>query len=439
MASKKKAVSKAPKGKEEKTSPKEAPVRKAPIVSRAGDGPTMAISKDPTTTSSLRLLSDTERKRALATLVNKLDGNLISANQLSNVYALRRPSGIVELDVALGGGFPAGGACMISGVYNAGKSWLMFRTMAMQQQLYGQSFMGALHIAETQLPYDQMRQAGIRVGVPDSVIRQYIQRDVELGLPEWSAEKIASWKEQIGHIEIIGGGTGEHVLQSVLECVKANVFNIIGVDSISSLMPQRDADKDMDDEAARAARAIMMGKFWDKYVPHVNRGVNLTSLLFTQQVRQSDSIYGLDWKVTGGEATKHYKLIDILMYPGAQIKRTIQGKEYTIGKKTNFRTIKGKAGTHDNIKGEFSWYYPEFFPGSVDVHGDLIVYAMQQGILVRTNKGLQLMNALTHEPVEAIYAPTDQAMKECLQADFDFELEFRRHVMAAAGLQCLYR
>lgn len=405
------------------------------IVSREVQGPSLAFSK----ASALPKSTDAERQRALKTLVSKLDGKLIPASQLGNVYMLRRPTGVIEMDVALGGGFPAGGACMISGPYNSGKTWTLFRTLAMQQQIYGNSFMGAIHIAETQMPYDQMRQAGMKIRVPDDVIKQYIQQDLDVGQPMWSDEKIAEWKEEVGTLHVIEGGTGETVLQSVLECVKANCFSVIGVDSVSSLLPQRDADKDMDEEQARAARAIMMGKFWEKYVPHVNKGVNTTSLLFTQQIRQNDSQYGKEWKITGGKATEHYKLIDIAMWPGSQIRKTISGRSYTVGKETGFETIKGKAGTHDHIKGSFNFYYSEFFPGNVDVHGDLILFARQQGVLVQTNKGLQLLNGVTKEPIEGMYAPTESALKECLQLDFEFELDFRRHVTAAMGLKCLYR
>jgi RecA/RadA recombinase len=429
MATRKKAVKK--KAPAKKTEKKAGP---APV-SRAAAGPALAVTKDPALPSN----TDAERTRALNTVMNKLEGKLIPARQMETVYTLRRPTGIVELDVALGGGFPAGGACMISGVYNAGKTWLLFRTMAMQQQIYGNSFMGALHISETQMPYDQMLQAGMRVEVPDNVIRQWIQRDMELGLPMWDNERIAGLKHQIGTLHVIEGGTGEQVLQTVLECVKSNVFNIIGVDSISSLEPQRDADKEMDEDAARAARALMMTKFWPKYVPYVNKGRNTTSLLFTQQVRANDSQYGKEWKVTGGKATEHFKLIDLAMWPGAQIKRQIQGRDYTVGKKTGFETIKGKAGTHDHIKGEFNFYYSEFFPGNVDVHGDLILFAKRQGLLLHTNKGMQLLNGVTREPLDGMYAPTEEAFKECLQVDFDFELDFRRHIMAAAGIKCLYR
>jgi len=435
MAAKKAAVKRITKKTTDKGANAKTPTTAKPLVTRAAEGPKLSISQ----TAALPAKTDAERKKALAVLVNQLEGKLIPADQLGNVYALRRPTGIIEVDIALGGGFPAGGACMLSGPYNSGKTWMLFRTMAMQQQLYGSSFMGALHIAETQIPYDQMRQAGMRICVPDSVIKQYIQRDVELGLPMWDDAKIAAWKAQVGTLHIIDGGTGEAVLQSVLECVKANCFSVIGVDSISSLMPQRDVDKDIDEEAARAARAIMMGKFWEKYVPHVNKGVNTTSLIFTQQVRANNSTYGKEWTITGGEATKHYKLIDLGMWSGKQITRQIQGRTHAVGKETLFETFKGKAGTHDHIKGSFNFYYSEFLAGNVDVHGDLILYARQQGILMQTMNGWQLLNAETREPLDGMYAPTEAALKECLQMDFDFELAFRRHVLAAAGIKCLYR
>ena len=67
----------------------------------------------------------------------------------------------------------------------------------MQQQIYGDDCMCAVHVAETQIPYDQMRAAGMRIRVPDDVLQQYIQQDLDLGLPMWPDEKIAEWKQQM--------------------------------------------------------------------------------------------------------------------------------------------------------------------------------------------------------------------------------------------------
>lgn len=404
-------------------------------VSRKATGVGLSVSRS----TGIPAATKADKRKALSALKTKLKGQLIPASQLGNVYMLRRPVGMVEFDIALGGGFPAGGACMISGPFNSGKSWVLWRTIAMQQQIYGDDCSVAVHVAETQMPYDQMRQAGMKIRVPDDVIQQYIRRDLELGLPMWSAEKIADYKVQVGEIHVIPGGVGEDVLDAVLACVESNIFSVIGVDSVSSLMPARDADKDMNEEVARAARALMMQKFWEKYVPHVNKGVNTTSLLFIQQVRANNSSYGKDWTITGGEATKHYKLIDIAIFPGSQIRRQFNGVQHTVGKEIKFETIKGKAGTHDNIRGQYNFYYSEFMAGNVDIYGDLLAYAMQHGLVTNTSKGIQFLNAVTREPIEGLFAPTQTAFKDCMIADFDFELDVRRHIMAAAGLECLYR
>lgn len=434
MAAKKAAGSKVPTKKTESS--------KTGYGKTGGGKPTLsreAKTHDTAVTKNSDASTAKEKQARLKALRSQLGDKLIPADKLGNVYALRRPTGIVQVDIALGGGFPAGGACMLSGIYNSGKSWMLYRAMAMQQQIYGDEFVGAVHVAETQMPYDQMRQAGMKICVPDSYIKQCIQRDIDLGLPMWTDEKILEWKTGIGHLEVITGGTGEEVLETVIDCVKANVFSLIGVDSIQGLMPQADVDKDISDENKRAARAVMMGKFWERYTPHVNKGCNTTSVVFIQQVRASDSTYGKDWKVTGGKASEHFKLIDLALWPGQQIRQQIDNKMVTTGKVTKFETLKGKAGTHDHITGEFDYKYSEFYPGNVDVHGDLIATAIKNGILQTKSSGVQLLNAVTKEPIEGMFAASQKQLRELMEVDFDFELDFRRHVMASVGIKCLYR
>ena len=95
---------------------------------------------------------------------------VVRADQAPNPYIKRRPTGIMELDIDLGGGWPAGGACFVSGPDNSGKTWLMMQTMAMQQRIYQEHTILGMAITEGGFPYDQAIRVGMRIKVPDEMI-----------------------------------------------------------------------------------------------------------------------------------------------------------------------------------------------------------------------------------------------------------------------------
>lgn len=441
----KKAATKEKGKKQEKEKPKKVskkasavPVASAPVETKVAEYTANPFTKQ-------RELSPKEKRETLQALRTEREGLLYPSDEAENQYMIRRPTGIIELDIALGGGFPAGGASMLSGPFNSGKSWLMFRTIAMQQQIYGNDFLGAVHIGEMAFPYDQALQAGCRLRVPDVILNQWEEWRYYRGMPKFSQEEVAYFKSQIGHLEIISGSTGEEVLTSVLACTEKNIFSVIGVDSISGLQPAADAAKDMDDNEKRSAHATMMKRFWLKFVPMMNRGRNATSLLFVQQVvanqeranmHPSIQKYIQEWTVKGGESTKHFKLIDLVMWSGEKISRGANEERDVIGKWVKYRTLKGKAGTHDNISGEFPYYY---HLGGVDIHGELIASALRRGVLIMTPQGLQVFGAETRQPIAGMLARNDQEMRGMLAQSFDFELALRREVLTAAGKPCLYR
>lgn len=381
-----------------------------------------------------------EKLRVINGLRQKNPEMFVSAEDLSTAYTLRRPTGIIELDIALGGGFPAGGASMLSGPYNCGKSWMLWRMFAMQQRIYGPEFIGAIAHTEGAMDYEYIRRCGCYVAVPDDVINSWNELRYQRGLPQLTSTEIDFWKLQVGHIETIQGDTGEQILTGVLNLTEKGICNIVAVDSISSLQSQKDADKDLDEEAKRGAHAQLMKQFWLRYVPQTRRGSNYTTTMMVQQVVQRDKSnagyaakYLTDWEVRGGESSKHYKLIDLVLYPGSKIK---DKDNVSIGKEIKFQTLKGKAGTHDNITGSFNYYYGAY---GTDVCGDIIASAVCRGIIVHCGSHISVLNAQTRQPLDDVTYKTDREIYERMSSDVSFEFAIRREILASAGVQCLYR
>jgi RecA/RadA recombinase len=393
-------------------------------------------------------LSHEEKLQRLAVLRSKNPGAFVSIDELTTPYMLRRPTGIIELDIALGGGFPAGGPSVIGGPYNGGKSWMLWRMFAMQQRLLGNDFIGA--VANTEGPFDfvYMRNCGFIIPVPDSVLNAWNQTYYERGYPQLTSQQIDFWKMGVGTVNVLLGEgeapTGEDILDAVLAAAKSNAYGLIGLDSISGLQPRANADKDMSEEDKRAAHASMMKRFWLKYIPDTRKGYNLTTLMMIQQVVARDMSkiptylqqYYKEWESKGGESTKHFKLVDLTLWGTDKIK---QGKDGpTVGKNVKWLTQKGKAGTHDNITGEYSYYYDRY---GTDVAGDLIVSAYQRGIVLNFGSYLGVVRAGSQGQCMADETKykSDRELRERIESDVNFEFLLRRELLASAGIQCLYR
>src|SRR5687767_369899 len=78
-------------------------------------------------------LTRSERILLLSQSINKqYNGKAIvrEGKEISNTFILRRPTGITSLDIALGGGFPAGGLSQVIGKDSSGKSYLVNKVIA---------------------------------------------------------------------------------------------------------------------------------------------------------------------------------------------------------------------------------------------------------------------------------------------------------------------
>lgn len=391
-------------------------------------------------------LSPNETLDALVDKINKKYKHRVIARgeDVPNVFFLRRPSGIMQLDIDTGGGMPAGGWCLISGPDGAGKTFLQYKYLAYHQYLYKQN--SRLAMATTEFPPDHffMRQCGIQVAVPDRAIEERNAWRVERGLPHFTKQEIRELKTQVGRIDVITGATGEETLGTVLEMFGTKLYGIIGVDSISAILPTADADKDLDENEKRAAAAGLQTKFSHHFHPMtlgLDNDVNETTLLMISQVRANNSKseanpsvqkYLKDWAPTGSYAMRHGKLIDICIWPGAKVKVGTAEDRHQTGKILNWEIVKGKAGTHDGIRGEVEFDYKS----QTDDAYTIFIAGVQNAVIVEGKAGWDVVRSDTKERMLQSYSR--KGLIEKLNTDFEFQHRVRIEILAARGIQCRY-
>lgn len=373
-----------------------------------------------------------------------------TADEAPNTYILRRPCGITQLDIDTGGGLPAGGMSVLSGPDNAGKTFLLYKYMAMHQRIYRADASIAFATVEGAFDFRRAINAGMRVPIPDEMLAQQDQWLLSRGLPVMTAEERAYHKQCVGSFVILRADTGEQLLEMVLEGCKRRLFHIIGVDSLSMLLPEVDAAKDVGERQKLGSRATLQTDFQLKYTPTTSglHGVNPTTLIALNQVRANteranapgpQQKYIKEWRPTGAYSIRHGKLVDVQIWGGAKLKRTVNGSEVVAGKELKWEITKGKAGTHDNIQGAVSFWYEEHLPAGTDDLDTLIAAGWQLGCIANSTGAKVVVINSTSKKQTSLSGPNMATFKRMMAADPDFELAVRAEVMNAAGIQCLYR
>ena len=397
-----------------------------------------------------------EHKKALRTLMDKANREakhkvIAFADEVVSPYYLRRPSGIMQLDLDTAGGLPAGGLSFLSGPENAGKSFLLFKYFAQHQKLYGEWASIAYCSTEAKPDYFFMRKCGISVAIPDEVIEQKSEWRKSMGMKTFSKEEIQGFKKQVGTFHMFNEQTAEGVFDTAIAMLRSDLYGILAIDSIAALIPEQElrteAGKGFEQLPQQAAQASLLTRFMQHYysVTSALDGKHMTTTIFTNQVRsnrkkaEASSFmqkYIKDWAPTGSWAARHAKLIDICIWGGAKEREGTGDDRAVVGKTLQWELIKGKAGTHDNISGEVDFTYANL----VDDVQTMVTPGFRLGVFVEKKGRVSVVRPSTGEvsPVlhDLIGVPE---LVERLRADPQLEADIRREILSAAGLECAYR
>jgi recombination protein RecA len=282
---------------------------------------------------------DSKENKALQGVLNEIkerfgEGAIMTMREIHAVNVDVVPTGSIAMDLALGvGGMPRGRIIEIYGAESSGKTTLSLHVIAEAQKKGGTcAFVDAEHAM------DPDYAGRIGVNVDDLLISQ----------PD----------------------SGEQALQIVETLVKSENIDVIVVDSVAALTPQREIEGEIGDQHM-GLQARLMSQACRK-LSSIMAKTN-TMVIFLNQTRMKvGMVFGNPETTPGGLALKFYASVRINLARTAQIK---SGDEI-IGNRVKAKIVKNKVAAPFRTA-EFDIYYNE----GISKSGDALRAGLLSGLI----------------------------------------------------------
>jgi recombination protein RecA len=247
------------------------------------------------------------------------------------------PTGSLSLDLALGGqGLPKGRIIEIFGPESSGKTTLALHAVARAQRAGGiAAFIDAEHALD----------------------------------PTW-AKKLGVDLETL---LVSQPGSGEEAMNITEMLIKSNAVDIIVIDSVAALVPQKELDGEMGDTHV-GLQARLMSQAMRKLTGAISK--SKTCVIFINQIREKIGVmFGSPETTPGGRALKFYSSCRIDVRRIGQLK---DGEE-VIGQRVRAKVVKNKVAPPFRVA-EFDMLHQS----GISYEGDVLDLAMNQKLIIRS-------------------------------------------------------
>ncbi|HEY1599642.1 MAG TPA: recombinase RecA [Pirellulales bacterium] len=246
-------------------------------------------------------------------------------------------TGSLSLDLALGGqGVPKGRIVEIFGPESSGKTTLALHVVARAQRADGiAAFIDAEHALD----------------------------------PSW-AKKLGV---ELETLLVSQPSSGEEAMQITEMLIKSNAVDVIVIDSVAALVPQKELDGEMGDSHV-GLQARLMSQALRKLTGAIAK--SKTSVIFINQIREKIGVmFGSPETTPGGRALKFYSSCRIDVRRIGQLK---EGED-VVGQRVRAKVVKNKVAPPFRVA-EFDMMHAD----GISYEGDVLDLALLQHLVVRS-------------------------------------------------------
>jgi RecA/RadA recombinase len=284
------------------------------------------------------------------------------ASEVKTPYHLRRPTGVLGLDIGLGGGFPAGGLIVVHGAESVGKTWLAYVTAGQLQKNYGEDANIFMLAVEIRPDKSFARMAEFCIAYSNDEIVEYDALRQAQGQLPFTEEDITDLKKQVGNVVVVSADNAQTGLDVLVDALESGIFQIAIIESLGALLTP-DVEEGSVGDKHYAGTARLLTQFQNKvgplYIMDRPDGSMLETTIFgIDQARANIGAgkYDPDTKAAiGAYAWKHGQLVAVELDRGATIRE--DPSLPPTGRTVKWKLTKGKVGTHDGLRGDYDYHH----------------------------------------------------------------------------------
>lgn len=333
--------------------------------------------------------------------INKEMGGAISIVELGKLatpYDTRVPFGIIELDDATKGGWPAGTLNELFGPDGTGKNLVANYNIKRLQEIYGEDAR-VLYMSFGYKPdRNFMRKCGVKVGYADEEL-------LKVGIDPATATE-----EQRGHTvgrilfldlgpdKLAEEKPAESLLTGAIKFIESCTVHLVIIDEMASGETGDDIKKDFKDDPRMATWASLVTRFTKRMYSALrlrddDGNPNATCILVIQPVRANTDAYSAKFTpfvIPSGHALRHAKAMDLHLSPAGSL---VNSKKERVGKKIKWKLSKGKFGTGEGAEGELDFFFfDDAGNGGISQAKSIVEIAMAKGLITRKGPFYYILN-----------------------------------------------